>query len=234
LRLRYTSPHPRHLTRSLIAAHRELEELPRHVHLPVQSGSDRVLKRMIRRHTRAEYLARVARLRAQVPEVTLSTDIIVGFSGETEDDFAQTLSLVEQVGFVGVFGFKYSVRPNTPAQKLDDDVPEAVKGERLQRLFAISERLIREHLAAQVGTTLQVLLEGPSKARPQNATGRSQRNEIVHVEQGASVLHRAGEIVDVEIVEAYKHSLLGRLAAHERERAPAPRAVKRSLPVFTG
>ena len=115
LRLRYTSPHPRHLTPSLIAAHRDLGLLPRHVHLPVQSGSNRMLKRMIRRHTRQEYIDRVGVLRQQVPGVTVSTDIIVGFCGETEEDFEQTLSLVEEVGFTGLFGFMYSPRPNTPA-----------------------------------------------------------------------------------------------------------------------
>ncbi len=222
LRLRYTSPHPRHLTRSLVAAHRDLPQLPRHVHLPVQSGSDRMLKRMIRRHTRAEYLERLARLRAAVPDATVSTDVIVGFSGESEEDFAATLSLVEEAGFFGVFGFKYSPRPNTPALKLGDDVPEAEKTARLARLFALSERLVREHLARQVGRRLRVLVEGPSKARPENATGRSERNEIVHIE-GAGA--HAGSIVEVEIVEAYRHSLLGRLDAQPLAKPRGRRAL---------
>jgi tRNA-2-methylthio-N6-dimethylallyladenosine synthase len=229
-RLRYTSPHPRHLTPSLIAAHRDLARVPRHVHLPVQSGSDRMLKRMIRRHTRDDYLARVARLRSAVPDVTLSTDVIVGFSGESEEDFARTLSLIEEVGFVGVFGFKYSVRPNTPAERLPDDVPEAVKAERLARLFALSERLIGEHLSRLVGRSLKVLVEGPSKSRPENATGRSERNEIVHIEGAGN--DRVGEIVEVEIVEAYKHSLLGRLEGRNSARAHARGGQKRSLPLL--
>jgi tRNA-2-methylthio-N6-dimethylallyladenosine synthase len=231
-RLRYTSPHPRHLTPSLIAAHRDLALLPRHVHLPVQSGSDRVLKRMIRRHTRVEYLERLARLRAEVPDVTVSTDIICGFCGETDEDFDLTLSLVEEARFVGVFGFKYSPRPDTPARKLPDDVPEAVKAARLARLFEISERLQAEHLASLVGTRQIVLVEGASKARPENLTGRAARNEIVHIE-GAGDLDLTGELCEVTITEAYRHSLLARLTAD----APVgrrPRPPRRSLPLVGG
>ncbi len=180
-RLRYTSPHPRHLTPSLIQAHAEVPVLARHVHMPVQSGSDRVLKRMIRRYSRAEYVERVATLARAVPGVTLSTDIIVGFPGETEEDFAQTLSLVEEIGFKGLFGFKYSERPYTPARKLGDDIPEAVKSERLARLFALSEALLGEHLAGLVGTTAQVLVEGIDKESGALWSGRTERNEIVHI-----------------------------------------------------
>lgn len=220
-RLRYTSPHPRHLTPSLIAAHRDLApRLVQHIHLPVQSGSDRMLKRMLRRYRRAEYVERLAKLREAVPGITVSTDIIVGFSGETDEDFEATLSLVEEVGHTGVFGFKYSPRPFTPALKMGDDVPEEVKSERLSRLFALSERLIGEHLKALVGTRQQVLVEGPSKARPENMSGRSARNEIVHIPD-ASELSLSHRMVEVEIVEAYKHSLLGRLTAASREEAEA-------------
>jgi len=229
LRLRYASPHPRHLTPSLIAAHRDLPLLPRHVHLPVQSGSNRMLKRMIRRHTRQEYLARVERLRAAVPDVTLSTDVIVGFCGETEEDFAETLTVVEQVGYVGLFGFKYSSRPNTPALRMADDVPEAVKAERLARLFEVSERNTREHLTALVGSTQRVLVEGPSKSQPDNLSGRSERNEIVHITKAAD-LDLVGELVDVEIVQAYKHSLLAELTDDARRHAsPSAAASRRSL-----
>ncbi|MBM4374661.1 MAG: tRNA (N6-isopentenyl adenosine(37)-C2)-methylthiotransferase MiaB [Deltaproteobacteria bacterium] len=234
VRLRYTSPHPRHLTPSLIAAHRDLAIMPHHVHLPVQSGSDRMLKRMLRRYRRDEFLARVASLRAAVPEATISTDIIVGFPGETEADFEETLSLIEAVGFVGVFGFKYSVRPNTPAERLPDDVPEAEKSRRLARVFDVSERLVREHLAQQLGKTLRVLVEGPSKAREENATGRSERNEIVHIEDAARVRSRVGEVVEVTVVEAYKHSLLGRMTEAELARTPEgmPTRMRRALPLL--
>jgi tRNA-2-methylthio-N6-dimethylallyladenosine synthase len=230
-RIRYTSPHPRHLTPSLIAAHRDLAVLPRHVHLPVQSGADRMLKRMIRRHTRAEYVERVERLRREVAGCTVSTDIIVGFCGETEEEFERTLSLIEEVGFTGVFAFKYSSRPNTPALKLVDDVPEEEKRRRLARLFEVTERTIGAHLATLVGTTQRVLVEGESKSRPENLTGRSERNEIVHIE-GASGFDLVGEIVEAEIVEAYGHSLLGTLTPAARE--GAPRRARRALRVVGG
>src|SRR5690606_13016592 len=123
-----------------------LSIMPRHVHLPVQSGSNRMLKRMIRRYTRETYLERLAALRAAVPDATVSTDVIVGFSGETEADFAETLSIVEEAHHTGVFGFKYSPRPFTPALKMGDDVPEEAKADRLARLFAVSEGLIARHL----------------------------------------------------------------------------------------
>lgn len=238
LRLRYTSPHPRHLTPSLILAHAEVGVLAKHVHLPVQSGSDRMLKRMIRRYTRADYLARVARLREAVPGVTLSTDLIVGFPGETEADVEATLSLVEEVGFLGVFGFKYSPRPHTPALKLGDDVPEAEKGARLARVFALSEALLATHLASLVGTTQDVLVEGPAKraleAGGERATftGRTARNEIVHLDDPAA-RGLVGEIVRVPIVRSLKHSLVAELDPVLRARAvdgaPEPRA--RSLPL---
>jgi tRNA-2-methylthio-N6-dimethylallyladenosine synthase len=231
LRLRYTSPHPRHLTPSLIEAHRDLEVLPRHVHLPMQSGSDRMLKRMIRRHTRQEYVERVGRLRERVAGCSVSTDVIVGFCGETEDDFAQTLSLMEQIGFVGVYAFKYSPRPYTPALKMGDDVPREVKEERLARLFEVSERLFGEHLATLVGTRQQVLVEGPSK-NPQHLSGRSERNEIVHVDDAAH-LDLVGEVLEVDVVEAFKHSLLARLSDDDRSRFKArPRPARRALPVL--
>ncbi|HEV8547488.1 MAG TPA: MiaB/RimO family radical SAM methylthiotransferase, partial [Polyangiaceae bacterium] len=139
LRLRYTSPHPRHLTRSLILTHRDVPALARHVHLPVQSGSDRLLRRMIRRYSSAEYKERVAALRAEVADVTLSTDVIVGFPGETREDFAATLELVRELGFSGLFGFKYSPRPYTPALKLDGEPSEEEKSARLAELFEVSE-----------------------------------------------------------------------------------------------
>jgi tRNA-2-methylthio-N6-dimethylallyladenosine synthase len=210
LRLRYTSPHPRHVTPALVAAHAELTVLPAHVHLPVQSGSDRVLRRMIRRYSREEYLARAASLRAARAGLTLSTDVIVGFPGETDEDFEETLSLVREAGFVAAFGFKYSQRPHTPALALGDDVPERVKDERLARLFAVVEQQQQAHLAALVGTTAEVLVEGPSRDGSGRFSGRSERHEIVHVEPPAGV-DPSGTLVRAEIVAAFKHSLLGRM-----------------------
>ncbi len=232
-RLRYTSPHPRHATGSLARAHSELEVLARHVHLPVQSGSDRVLRRMIRRYTRAEYVARASRLQRAREGLTLSTDIIVGFPGETEDDFSETLSLVREIGFVSLYGFKYSPRPHTPALRLGDDVPEAVKSERLARLFEAAEALGDAHRARLVGTRQQVLVEGPGKREKGDLScdrvqGRTDRSEIVHIDApGAATL--VGHVVDVEITRANRHSLVGLPV----EPIPArPSGVRRSLVVL--
>jgi tRNA-2-methylthio-N6-dimethylallyladenosine synthase len=236
-RLRYTSPHPRHATAALARAHAELEVLARHVHLPVQSGSDRVLRRMIRRYTRAEYVMRAERLMRARAGLTLSTDIIVGFPGETEDDFAHTLSLVRELGFVSLFGFKYSPRPHTPALRLGDDVTEEVKSERLARLFEAAEEIGAAHLAALVGTRQRVLVEGASKSEKGDVSrgllqGRTDRSEIVHVEVpfASSAASLVGQVVEVEIARANRRSLVGvpTEAIHAR-----PGASRRSLPVLS-
>jgi tRNA-2-methylthio-N6-dimethylallyladenosine synthase len=219
VRLRYTSPHPRHATAALALAHAELDVLARHIHMPVQSGSDRILKRMIRRYTRAEYTDRVRRLLAARPGMTLSTDVIVGFPGETDADFEATLDVVRDVGFVGLFGFKYSPRPFTPALKLADDVPEEAKAERLARLFEVAESQTRAHLATLLGTRQRVLVEGASKS-PGKVTGRTERNEIVHLDvpEGRDLV---GALLDVEITQAFKHSLHGTLDAESIAALPA-------------
>jgi len=226
-RLRYASPHPRHLTRSLIRAHQELPILARHVHLPVQSGSDRVLRRMIRRYSLDEYRERVAALRQAVPGVTLSTDVIVGFPGETRQDFEGTLALVREVGFVGLFGFKYSERPFTPAQKLDDDVSEDEKSARLAELFELSEALRRQHLESLVGSVQEVLVEGPGKT---GYSGRTEANEIVHF---GCKLDPSGEILRVRVVRAFKNSLEGELLDAARAAPLGDKAERRPLPVVT-
>jgi tRNA-2-methylthio-N6-dimethylallyladenosine synthase len=226
-RLRYTSPHPRHLTMSLIHAHAELPALARHAHLPVQSGSDRVLRRMIRRYSVAEYLERVAMLRSLVPGITLSTDVIVGFPGETREDFQATLDLVSQVGFTGLFGFKYSVRPHTPAQKLADDVPEVEKSERLHALLELAGDLRAKHLARLVGSKQAVLCEGPGKS---GYSGRTEQNEIVHFGAQRDV---SAEIVSVRVTHAFKNSLAGEIV-DPGLRAPLPKPKQKlELPVVT-
>jgi tRNA-2-methylthio-N6-dimethylallyladenosine synthase len=230
VRLRYTSPHPRHLTEALIDAHAELAVLPRHVHLPVQSGSDRMLKRMLRRYTAADYIRRVDRLRERVPGLTLSTDMIVGFPGETDEDFALTLKLVREVGFVSLFGFKYSPRPYTPALKLEDDVSEEKKDERLQALFALADELQQAHLASCVGTRVSVLVETKDAAGPHRFTGRSERHELVHLDAPAGLDPR-GRLVDVEVVDAYKHSLHGLMEGGLPVMPPPPRRSPVRLPV---
>jgi tRNA-2-methylthio-N6-dimethylallyladenosine synthase len=206
-RLRYTSPHPRHVTDELVRAHAELAVLPAHVHLPVQSGSDRMLRLMLRRYRRADYITRARALLGARPGFTLATDIIVGFPGETEQDFMDTLTLVREVGFAGVFGFKYSPRPHTPALRLDDDVPEELKSERLARLFAVADEIQGEQLRKLVGVQAQVLVEGPSKTDPSRYTGRSERHEIVHV-QAPDGVDLTGMLLSVRITEANKRSLV--------------------------
>jgi len=203
-RLRYVSPHPRHLTRPLIEAHRDLPVLCRHVHLPVQSGSNRVLKRMIRRYTVEEYLERVEDLLSAVPGMSISTDVIVGFPGETRGDFEATLRLVERLRFAGLFAFKYSERPGTPALRLGDDVSEEEKSARLEELFTLNDEHRRIHLSGLVGSRQAVLVEGQ---RPDGGwTGRTERNEIVHL---ACTQNIRGQILDVVIRKAFKNSLAG-------------------------
>jgi tRNA-2-methylthio-N6-dimethylallyladenosine synthase len=199
--------------------------------MPVQSGSDRVLKRMIRRYTVAEYVERIELLRARVPGVTVSTDIIVGFPGETAEDFERTLDLVHQVRFVGVFGFKYSVRPYTPALRLEDDVPEEEKAARLAALFAAAEAERRAHLERCVGTPVRVLVEGPGK-EPGAYTGRTERNEIVHF---TAANDPTGTLVELTVVRAFKNSLEATFSgdAPAPARPPEPRLdARRLLPVL--
>ena len=190
---------------------------------------DRVLKRMLRRYTRGLYLERIAKLREAVPALTLSTDVIVGFPGETDEDFEETLSLVRAAGFTAAFAFKYSPRPFTPALKLGDDVPEAVKDERLQRLFAVVGEQQRAHLDGLVGSRQRVLVEGPSRDGVR-FQGRTHRNEIVHI-AGPEGVDLTGQLVDVTIEHANNHSLMG-LAEGVVPAAPAPR--RKRLPVLGG
>jgi tRNA-2-methylthio-N6-dimethylallyladenosine synthase len=188
--------------------------LARHVHMPVQSGSDRVLKRMIRRYSVAEYLERTAALTAAVPGLTLSSDVIVGFPGETDEDFQSTLDLVQRVGFTGLFGFKYSPRPHTPADKLEDDVPEHVKDQRLQALFEVESRHRQAHLEGLLGSEQRVLVEGrDGRGR---LFGRTERNEIVHFDGPSGAI---GRVLAVHIEAANKNSLSARLRAEPAEPA---------------
>jgi len=176
-RVRFTSPYPTDFTDGVVRAMAETPAVCEHVHLPVQSGSSRVLKRMLRRYDRDRYLGVVAALRAAVPGIALTTDIIVGFPGETEEDFSETLSLVEQVGFDDAYTFKYSPRDGTPATRLKDAVPDDVAGERLERLIALVRRLARQKNVGLVGTTHEVLVEGRAK-RGGFLQGRTRTNKV--------------------------------------------------------
>jgi tRNA-2-methylthio-N6-dimethylallyladenosine synthase len=203
------------------------------VHLPVQAGSDRVLRRMLRRYSSAEYEERVAALREAVPGVTLATDMIVGFPGETEDDFEQTLALVRRVGFSLIYGFKYSERPYTPAVHLGDDVTEEQKVARLARLIQLGDGMRTELLREQVGTRQSVLFEGRGKTGA--LRGRTERSEIVHAAGPDELI---GQLRDVVITGSFKNSLLGEVPGVDpvgpEPRKPLPRTsqASRSLPVL--
>ncbi len=226
-RLRYTSPHPRFYDGALIEAHRDLPLLCRHVHMPVQSGSDRILKRMIRRHNRQDFLQTIGQLKKVQPELTVSTDIIVGFPTETDEDFEQTLSLIREVPFIGIYAFKYSPRPGTAALRLGDDVSDGMKAERLARVFELSESLMRNHLDRLVGTVQRVLIEEPNPRSDGGLTGHTDRNEIVHL-RGDAGLRLGDGVVPLRIVEAYKHSLVGEL---DPMLTGVPSRIKHRLPI---
>jgi len=206
-RLRYTTSHPRDMNDDLIAAHRDLVSLMPQLHLPVQSGSDRILAAMNRRHSRADYLKIVHRLRQARPDLALTSDFIVGFPGETERDFADTLSLIEEIGFSGSFSFKYSQRPGTPGADMEDQIAEEVKSERLQRLQDLIDRQQDAFNQSCVGKSFDVLFEKPGRHQGQ-VVGRSPYLQPVPVEAPQSLI---GEVAKVTIIEALGNSLLGRL-----------------------
>ena len=205
-RIRYTTSHPNDVTPGLIAAHGEVDKLMPYLHLPVQSGSDRVLKAMNRSHTADSYLALLDRFRAVRPDIALSGDFIVGFPGETDAEFAETLRLVDAVGYAAAFSFKYSPRPGTPAAEMDGMVPMAVMDERLQRLQAAINRDQLAFNQASVGTTCQVLVERKGK-HPGQWLGKSPWLQSVHFIGEAAV----GDLVTVELTEAGPNSLSARL-----------------------
>jgi tRNA-2-methylthio-N6-dimethylallyladenosine synthase len=214
-RIRYTSPHPLFFDDALIEAHRRLAGLCPHVHLPLQSGSDRVLSAMRRRYSRDEYLDITQRLRAAVPGIALTTDLIVGFPGETEADFADTLSLVEAVGFVDHFSFKYSSRPGTAAADLPGAVPGEEAQRRLEALQDLQRELTMRYHRSRVGGVTQILIEGESRRGAGQLCGRDPHHRVVNLATGGAAgsepapAPRPGDLVTVEIVEATPHSLIG-------------------------
>jgi tRNA-2-methylthio-N6-dimethylallyladenosine synthase len=204
-RIRYTSPHPKDMREDVIRAHAELPALCEHIHLPLQSGSSAVLKRMRRTYTRERYLDRVAMIREYVPDCALTTDIIVGFPGETEDDFEETLSLADEVAYDGAFTFIYSPRRGTEAATLPDQVPHDVKVARLERLVEVIQRRGHERAQRFVGRTLEVLVEGPSRTDPTRLRGRSRHNKVVNF----TGLGSPGEFAEVTITGATSQTLSG-------------------------
>ncbi len=217
-RLRYTTSHPGDMDDDLITAHRDLHELMPQLHLPVQSGSDRILAAMNRRHSRTDYLDIVKRLREARPDLALTSDFIVGFPGETESDFAATLGLIDEVGFSGAFSFKYSPRPGTPGADMDDQIDEETKSERLQRLQQAIDRDQAAFNRRCLGRSFDVLFERPGRY-PGQLVGRSPYLQPVQVTAPAALL---GGIATVTITEIASNSLFGVLAPDRRAHAPKP------------
>jgi len=207
-RVRFTTSHPRDFTRDIVAAIEAVPTLCDHVHLPVQSGSSRVLKMMAREYTREWYLERIAWLKAAKRPISLSTDIIVGFPGETADDFIQTMDLLQEVEYDCVFGFKYSARPNTPALTMIDSIPEVEKAQRLQVLLDRQREIQRINYSKQIGTIIEVMIEGMNPARGQ-IIGRSSQNKPVNFTTSTPIAPAPGAYRQVRITGAFPNSLLG-------------------------
>ena len=220
-RLRYTTSHPNDMGDDLIALHGQEPKLMPYLHLPFQAGSDRILKAMNRRHRRDDYIALVERIRAARPDIALSTDIIVGFPGETDADFEETLSLVDEVGFARAFSFKYSARPGTPAAELEDQVPEAKARERLRTLQALLDSQARAFDRTMVGRRMQVLVEQKGRKHGQIA-GRSPYLQPVHGDGPEALI---GELVEVDIVSVGPNSLTGVIKSEFEWREPVQAAV---------
>ncbi|MDM1715335.1 tRNA (N6-isopentenyl adenosine(37)-C2)-methylthiotransferase MiaB [Thiopseudomonas alkaliphila] len=208
-RIRYTTSHPLEFSDSLIQAHAEVPELVKYLHLPVQSGSDRVLANMKRNHTALEYKSRIRKLKAAVPDILISSDFIVGFPGETEKDFQQTMKLIEDIGFDFSYSFVYSARPGTPAADLPDDTPEQEKKCRLALLQHRIQQQGFENSRRMVGTVQRILVTDYSKKDPGKLQGRTEHNRVVNFQSNNPLL--IGQFVDVEILEAKPFSLAGKL-----------------------
>jgi tRNA-2-methylthio-N6-dimethylallyladenosine synthase len=204
-RIRYTSPHPKDMREDVILAHAELPSLCEHIHLPLQSGSSAILKRMRRTYDRGRYMDRVALIREHVPDCALTTDIIVGFPGETEADFEQTLEVVEEVGYDGAFTFVFSPRRETEAGVMGDQVSHPVKVERMERLVELVQRRAAERAERFLGREMEVLVEGPSRTDPARLRGRTRHNKTVNFEGIAA----PGDLIPVKIETATSQTLGG-------------------------
>jgi tRNA-2-methylthio-N6-dimethylallyladenosine synthase len=227
-RIRYTTSHPREMTPRLIAAHGALAKLVNHLHLPVQSGSDRVLAAMKRGYTAIEYKSIVRRLREARPDLSLTSDFIVGFPGETDRDFDLTMKLVDDVVFDGAFSFIYSARPGTPASDLADQVSHEVAQERLVRLQALLEAQYRTHSVAMIGTRQRVLVTGRAAKNERELAARTRNNRVVNFAGDPALI---GSYVDVTIAQALPHSLRGELTTHVENARPTGTGATGALPV---
>ncbi len=208
-RVRFTTSHPRDFTKDIIDAIDAVPTLCDHVHLPVQSGSSRVLSEMCRDYTREQYLERIAWMKAtRNKEISITTDVIVGFPGETEAEFGETLGLLDEVGYDGVFSFKYSPRPNTPALQYADSIPDAEKSRRLQALQEHQREIQRQSYKRHLGQKLEVMVEGKNAARGQ-VIGRTSQNKTLNFVIGGAPEPCIGDYVNVEVTQAFPNSLLG-------------------------
>ena len=212
-RIRYTTSHPNEFTQRLVDVYAKVPQLVSHLHLPVQHGSDRILMAMKRNYTAMEYKSTIRKLRAVRPQISLSSDFIVGFPGETEQVFAKLMKLVEDVGYDASFSFIFSPRPGTPAANLADDTPHEVKLKRLQHLQAVLEDNVRRISASRVGTVQRILVEGPSRKDANELMGRTECNRIVNFAGPARLV---GQMVDVTITQALPHSLRGEVVTGEK------------------
>ena len=212
-RVRFTTSHPRDFTRDIVDVIDSNPHLCSHVHLPVQSGSSDVLRLMSREYTREKYLERISWIKASKRHISMTTDIIVGFPGETHADFEKTIDLLNEVGYDGVFAFKYSMRPNTPAIHMPDSIPEDIKSERLQILLARQREIQRASYSRHLGTTLPVMVEGRNEAR-QQITGRSEQNVTVNFTTKSPIAPAVRSYVDVRITQTFPNSLVGEQVVH--------------------
>jgi len=211
-RIRYTTSHPNEFTQRLIDVYAKVPQLVSHLHLPVQHGSDRILMAMKRGYTAMEYKSTIRKLRAVRPQISLSSDFIVGFPGETEDDFQKMMKLIEDVGYDASFSFVFSPRPGTPAANLHDDTPQTLKLKRLQQLQAKLEENVRRISDSRVGTVQRILVEGPSRKDANELMGRTECNRIVNF---AGPQRLKGQMIDVTITQAYPHSLRAEVLTRE-------------------
>ena len=208
-RIRYTTSHPNEFTQRLIDVYGKTDKLVSHLHLPVQHGSDRILMAMKRGYTALEYKSTIRKLRAVRPDISLSSDFIVGFPGETDEDHARTMKLIEDIGFDASFSFVFSPRPGTPAAALEDDTPHEVKIARLQQLQAAIEANVQRISDSRVGTVQRILVEGPSRRDPTELMGRTACNRIVNFAAGPQRERLIGQMIDVRITQPFPHSLRG-------------------------
>ena len=228
-RIRYTTSHPNEFTQRLIDVYGKVDKLVNHLHLPVQHGSDRILMAMKRGYTAMEYKSTIRKLRAVRPGISLSSDFIVGFPGETQDDFDKMMKLIDDIGYDSSFSFVFSPRPGTPAAALHDETPQALKLKRLQQLQARIEDNVRRISASRVGTVQRILVEGASRKSVAELMGRTECNRIVNFDGGPQSARLAGHMLDVLITEALPHSLRGTPVIHDAlsavpDRTPATTA----------